>query len=69
MTDDSSEYLESLKPVRIHFNTKKDQIDGFYTKMTSGKPVHGLDNGQYIVSHSQCELLDSRNIKYKIDNK
>jgi hypothetical protein len=37
--------------------------------MTSGKPVHGLDNGQYIVSHSQCKLLDSRNIKYKIDNK
>ena len=69
MTDDSSEYLESLNPVRIHFNTKKDQIDGFYTLMTSGKPVHGLDNGQYIVSHSQCELLDSRNIKYKIDNK
>ena len=39
MTDDSSESLESLKPVRIHFNTKKDQIDGFYTLMTSGKPV------------------------------
>jgi hypothetical protein len=69
MATDSSDYLESLKPVRIHFKTKKDQVDGFYTLMTSGKPVHGLDNGQYIVSHSQCELLDSRNIKYKIDNK
>jgi hypothetical protein len=69
MATDSSDYLESLKPVRIHFKTKKDQVDGFYTLMTSGKPVHGLDNGQYIVSHSQCELLDSRNIKYKIVNK
>lgn len=69
MTTDSSDDLQSLKPVRIHFETKKDRIDGFYTLMTSGKPVHGLDNGQYIVSHSQCELLDSRNIKYKIDNK
>jgi hypothetical protein len=69
MVTDSSDYLESLKPVRIHFKTKKDQVDGFYTLMTSGKPVHGLDNGQYIVSHSQCELLDSRNIKYKIVNK
>jgi hypothetical protein len=69
MTTDSSDYLQSLKPIRIHFETKKDQIDGFYALMTSGKPVHGLDNGQYIISHSQCELLDSRNIKYKIDNK
>jgi hypothetical protein len=69
MTTDSSDYLERLKPVRIRFETKKDRIDGFYALMTSGLPVHGLDNGQYIVSHSQCELLNSRNIKYKIDNK
>jgi hypothetical protein len=71
MTSETTDYdyLESLKPIRIHFETKKDRIEGFYTLMTSGKPVHGLQNGQYIISNSQLTLLNGKNIKYKIDTK
>jgi hypothetical protein len=59
------EELDELEQIKIHFKTKEDEKNGFYSLMISGTPVHGLPNHVYVVNRSQCKLLEQKGIKYE----
>ena len=48
----------------IKFNTRQDQIDGFYELATRAQ-VTSLPGGVYAVPTKALALLDERNISYR----
>jgi hypothetical protein len=59
--------LDGIERVKIHFKNQTDEEKGFYSLMVSGMPVHGLPNHKYVVTTSQCKILEEKGIKYEKD--
>jgi hypothetical protein len=62
------QHIQDLRKVMIHFNNKKDEENGFYELMTSGKPINTFDNGRYWVNAIQRRILERNGIHYELDD-
>jgi len=59
---------EEDKTVKIHFTNKKDEVEGFYTIMTSGMPGTVSSTNEYFVTPRQIKMLKDKRIEFVIDH-
>jgi hypothetical protein len=60
--------IHNLKTTKIHFTNKQEEENGFYMLMTSGMPIHALDNGRYLVNLTQRRILEDNGIQYQLED-
>jgi hypothetical protein len=66
MSKDGAEFAAifgQLEPLKISF-AELDEERGYYCLLTSGMPFRATQDGKYVTSKSQCDLLAKRGISF-----
>jgi hypothetical protein len=61
---ETSSHNKQQNTVKIKFDTRHDQIEGFYTLMTSGSSGYVSSNKQYFANEQQIKMLQEKGIKF-----
>jgi len=56
---------EKENTVKIRFTDKQNEVEGFYTIMTSGMPGIVSNNNEYFVTPKQISILKNKNIEFE----
>jgi hypothetical protein len=62
-----SERKEQDNYVIISFNTRENEDNGFYELLLKRVPVRSAGKHKYVVNPRGLQILNSKNIKYKLD--